>query len=160
MNIRSLFSFLPILCLCLLTTSSAKSDNRSLNSSPSSVTDTSTTSHYSKSRRLSSPTYYGKKELNRKLKGMNSSNKKNNLKKDEREDSSPLPSMQNEFRRLETDIGTNDAHNSNSHLLRFLKKKKKKSKTTKSRRVKKSKTKKAKSRKSDDDLLDTDDLLE
>ena len=78
MNIRSLFSLLPILCLCLLATSSAKSDNRSLNSSPSSITDISTTSHYPKSRRLSSPTYYGKKELNRKLKGMNSGNKKNN----------------------------------------------------------------------------------
>jgi len=151
MNIRVLFSLLPI--LCLLATSSAKSDNRSLNSSPSSVTDTSTTSHYSKSRRLSSPTYYGKKELNRKLKGMNSSNKKNNQKKDEREDSSPLPSMQNELRQLEIDIGTNndDDRNSNSHLLRFLKKKKKYQK----KRVKKSKTKKVKSRKDD-----TDDLLE
>ena len=90
---------------------------------------------------------------------MNSNNKKNNPKKDESEDSSPLPSMQNELRQLEIDIGTNDARNSNSHLLRFLKKKgweKKKSKTSKSRRVKKSKSKKAKSRKSDE----TDDLLE
>ena len=151
MNIRSLFSLLPI--LCLFKTSSAKSDNRSLNSSPSSAMDTKTTSHYSKSRRLSSPTYYGKKELNRKLKGMNSSSNKNNQKKDEREVSSPLPSMQNEFRRLDTDIGTkNDDRSSNSHLLRFLKKKKKKSKTSESRRVKKSKTKSRKS--------DTDDLLE
>ena len=154
MNIRALFSLLPILslCLCLLATSSAKSDNRSLNASPSSMSDTPTSSHYSKSRRLSSPTYYGKKELNRKLKGVNSNNKKkNNQKKDEREDSSPLHSMQNEFRRLETDIGTNDDRNSNSHLLRFLKKKKKKSKTE-SRRAKKSKTKSRKD--------DTDDLLE
>lgn len=151
MNIRALFSLLPILCLCLLTTSSAKSDNPSLTSSQSSMTDTSTTSHYSKSRRLSSPTYYGKKELNRKLKGMKSSSKKkNNQKKDDREDSSPLPSMQNEFRRLDTDIGTNDARNSKSHLLRFLKKKKKYQK----KRVKKSKTKKSKSRKSDDDLFE------
>ena len=157
MNTQSLFSLLPILCLCLLTTSSAKSDNRSLNSSPSSMTDTSTTSHYSKSRRLSSPTYYGKKELNRKLKGMNSNNKKNNPKKDESEDSSPLPSMQNELRQLEIDIGTNDARRSHSHLLRFLKKKKKYQK----KRVKKSKAKnaKSKSRKSDD-LIDTDDLFE
>ena len=156
MNTRPLFSLLPILCLCLLATSSAKSDNRSLNSSPSSMTDTSTASHYSKSRRLSSPTYYGKKELNRKLKGMNSNNKKNNnQKKDEREDSSPLPSMHNHWRQLEIDIGTNnDDRNSNSHLLRFLKKKKKDQK----KRVKKSKAKnaKSKSRKSDD----TDDLLE
>ena len=150
MNIRALFSLLPI--LCLFATSSAKSDNRSLNSYPSSAMDTKTTSHYSKSRRLSSPTYYGKKELNRKLKGMNSSSNKNNQKKDERVDSSPLPSMQNEFRRLETDNGTNDDRNSNSHLLRFLKKKKKKSKTSESRRVKKSKTKSRKD--------DTDDLFE
>jgi uncharacterized protein YggU (UPF0235/DUF167 family) len=156
MNIRALFSLLPILCLCLLTTSSAKSDDRSLNSSPSSVTDTSTTSHHSKSRRLSSPTYYGKKELNRKLKGMNSGSKKNSQKKVERDDSSPLPSMRNEFRRLEIDIGAkNDDPNSNSHLLRFLKKKKKKSKTSTSKRVKKSKTKNVKSRKDDnDDLLE------
>ena len=119
------------------------------------MSDMPTTSHYSKSRRLSSPTYYGKKELNRKLKGMNSNNKKNNQKKDEREDSSPLPSMHNHWRQLELDIGTkNDDRSSNSHLLRFLKKKKKKSKTSESRRVKKS-TKKVKSRKDD-----TDDLLE
>jgi hypothetical protein len=126
---RALLRLLPFLCLLVLE-SSAKTHDHS-------------------TRRLSSPGYYGKKELNRKLKGMN------NNKVDSSDSHS---SMQNDWRRFEADPGVTNSHNP---FLRFLKKAK-----SSSTKQPKTKTKKDSTRTTptddgiDDDGTDDDGLIE
>ena len=112
---RALFRLLPFLCLLVLAASAKKND--------------------SPSRRMSSPGYYGKKELNRRLKGMVGNNNKD-------ESSAGLPPMPigNDWRRL--DEANPGANTRNRHELRFLKKKSSTKKKSKDAKKSKRKTKK------------------